>query len=294
MPFELPQELIASTGVDPQALSHESVQRYNSLGDLVKGHVELQEYRGRSMALPKPSSEPTEIDKWRTEVNDKLKGYGFGLSSTTDLAPASPDAYEFNLEGADPAALAANPAVKWFRNTAHEMGMSNDKANKFLAKYAGELVPMMAEMNKANDVKMIEAQAEVDKILGDKFKDELPARREESARAIQNLTLTGTIPELPDLLEGVSKSGDGWIANKNHPGFIALLSEVARMQQQDFGGDVSSRGMSQDGVAAKAEADDIMSNPQNPKHNLYWKSDKNTVDYVNGLYQKAFPGEVPL
>jgi hypothetical protein len=46
--------------------------------------------------------------------------------------------------------------------------------------------------------------------------------------------------------------------------------------------------------AALAEATDIMSNPQNPRHSSFIKNDQSTLDHVSALYKRAYPGEVNL
>ena len=46
--------------------------------------------------------------------------------------------------------------------------------------------------------------------------------------------------------------------------------------------------------AEQQEADDIIKNSDNPKHQLFWNSDKGTVAYVEALYQKAHPGETDI
>ena len=46
--------------------------------------------------------------------------------------------------------------------------------------------------------------------------------------------------------------------------------------------------------AALAEAQDIISNPQNPRHQSYQRGDKFTADHIDSLYKRAYPGEVSL
>ncbi len=290
MPLELPPD-IAST-IPPEIMSHESIGRYNSLPELMKGHVELQEYRGRSIGLPKAGED---VAKWQAETGEKLKGHGFSVSPLSEPPPQTPDAYDFKVEGVTPEQLKEDIGVNAFRKFAHEEGMSNAKANKYIEFYAKQVVPaLMAKLKDGApaEIEMIEGDDAVSKVLGERFKTEAPIRREERDKAITSLSQT--IPDLKDFLEGTAPNGKAWMANKDHPAMVQLLSEVARMQAQDFGGGVNGTASVEGASAAKKEADDIIGNKENPSYAKYWKGDKDTVEKVNKLYEKAHPGEITL
>jgi hypothetical protein len=290
MPLEFTPE-IAST-IPPEHLSHEAIQRYNSMPEFVKGHIEQREFISRAIALPKADSKPEDVQKWRQETGEKLKGHGFTVAPLTDLPPQSPDAYDFKIEGVTPEQIQGDKALTSFRSFAHKTGLNNATANALVEWYQKEAVPMLHEALKGQEVEIIEDDAQVEKILGERFKDETPLRREEFNRGVQ--ALSQTIPDLKDFLEGTAPNGKAWIANKNHPALVQLISEVARLQAQDFGGNVDGKTVTADGAAAKAEADDIIGNKANPKYEQYWKGDKTTVAHVEELYKKAHPGEVTL
>jgi len=293
MPLELPPD-IAST-IPPEIMSHESIGRYNSLPELMKGHVELQEYRGRSIGLPKPDSKPEDFQKWQAETSERLKGHGFTVSQLSEPPPQTPDAYDFKLEGVTPEQLKEDIGVKEFRAFAHENKMSNAQAQKYIDFYATKVVPALIAKLKDGapaEVEMIEGDEAVNKVLGERFKTEAPIRREERDKAITSLSQT--IPDLKDFLEGTAPNGKAWMANKDHPAMVQLLSEVARMQAQDFGGNVNGATNVEGATAAKKEADDIIGNKENVLYAKYWKGDKDTVEKVNKLYEKAHPGEITL
>lgn len=231
----LPEEI--SSQIPEDVRGHESLASINDIGTLAKSFVETKSFVGRSIQVPAKDSKPEDVERWAGETGAKIKDYGYTIAKLGDSAPEKPEAYEFKLDGVDPAKLKDDPQVNWFRGMAHELGLSNDKANKFLSKYATELVPKLAEAAKANQVEMIEDQSAVEKILGERFKGETRQTVELRDRAIQSLSKN--IPDLKRLLEGTSPSDDDnktWMANRNHPAMVALLSLVAKLQFQDFGG----------------------------------------------------------
>ena len=46
--------------------------------------------------------------------------------------------------------------------------------------------------------------------------------------------------------------------------------------------------------AARAEAEAIAKNPENPRYAGYWRGDTQVMDYLGGLYKKAFPDATPV
>jgi len=285
--LEFPPE-IAST-IPAEHLSHEAIQRYNSPADLIKGHLELQEYRGRSIALPKADSKPEDVAKWRTETGEKLKGHGFTVSALTEQPPEKPDGYDFKVEGVDPELVKSDAVVQAFRPWAHKNGINNATANAMIQFYAKEVVPMLAKkFNEAQGepVDMIEDAERTDKMLAERFKDDISQRREQAENAIKQMAMD--IPDLNDALEGYAPAGNGaFMPLKNHPAIIAAFALLGEKLQQDFGGHVNGSTMTLDAVAA-SEADAIRTDPTNGKYKLYHSNDPHTVEYVNNLYKKAY------
>lgn len=278
--------------------SDPGLQSFNDFGGLAKSYLETKSLVGSSIRLPAKDSKPEDVEKWHGETSAKLKDHGLTLTKLSDIPvgpPASPDAYEFKIEGVEPDVVKGDPVINSFRAFAHSKGLDNEKANGLVNWYLKDVVPMMkqagdeaaAEARKAAEVPYIDDPAEVDKILTSEFKDEVVSRRNDMDKAV--LQLVQKRPSIKDtLLEGTSPYGTPkrWIDNTNNPDIIWLLSEVGRMQQPDFGGNVTS-GLSPDGQAAQAEATDIQSNPSNPKYQLYRSGDPTTNAYVNSLLSKA-------
>lgn len=217
--------------------SDPGLQSFNDVGSLAKSYLETKSMVGRSIQLPAKESKPEDIEKWSGDVSAKLKDYGYTIAKPGEPPPKGPDAYEFKIEGVTPAQMNEDVGVKAFRTFAHKNGMSNAKAQEFVEFYAKEIVPKLYQEINAGAPEMIEDDAAVEKILTEKFQNETARRREDFNRGVTVLSRTN--PDLKDFLEGTSPYGSAWIANKNHPALIHLISEVARSQMQDFGGHVA-------------------------------------------------------
>lgn len=283
MPLELPPE-IAST-IPAEHLSHESIQRYSSPADLIKGHIELQDYRGRSIGLPKQGED---LNKWRSETGEKLKGHGFTVSPLAEQPPANPDAYDFKVEGVDPEHVKTDTIIKSFRPLAHKLGINNATANELIAWYNKDVAPILEQRFKGTlppEQDMIEEQDRIDKIHADEFGDKTDVVREQADRAIS--AMSKDIAGLTDAMEGYAPLGGGFIPVKQHPAMIKAFAMLGEKMQQDFGGNVNGSNVPVDSAAA-TEATDIMNNPNNAKHKLYRSGDPHTQQYVDNLLKKAY------
>ena len=80
------------------------------------------------------------------------------------------------------------------------------------------------------------------------------------------------------------------LALGDHPTIIKLIGLVAKMTQPDSAGFLGG-AQNQQMQDAEAEAKDIQNNKDNPKYQAYWAGRKDVVDYVNGLWEKAYPGQ---
>jgi hypothetical protein len=272
--------------------SDPGLQSFNDFGGLAKSYLETKSMVGRSIQLPGKDSKPEDVDKWAGETSAKLKDHGYVLNKPSDPAPASPDAYEFKVEGVAPEVIKADPILNEFRAFAHSKGMNNAMANDQLAFFQAKIMPLIQKnaQGQLESVDMVEEEGQINKIIEERFKGETVTRRSEYDRGI--LALSPVIPDLPDFLEGTAPYGKSWIPNKSHPAIIQLISEVGRMTGQDFGGNMNSNGNAVDHTAL-SEARDIQSNPDNAKYKLYRNNDRETVAYVNSLYEKAHgKGEV--
>jgi len=284
MPFELPPE-IAST-IPADQLAHPSVQKYDSIGDFVKGHLELDQYRGRSIALPNGESKPEEMDKWASEQSVKLKDRGYSISKLGELPPADPKDYVFKIDGVDEKVLNEDKLVAEFKPMAQKLGLSKAQAQGIVESFVKDVLPSMKEAQP----EFITGTA-VREIIDKAFPGETEATIENYVRSIEHLKMT--TPELPDLLNDSVVAYEGkTISLGDHPTMVKLISALAQATAQDFGGNVNGLAIvSKEGAALVQEAEDIIRNPSNSKHKLFQDGDKSTHEYVQGLYKKAYPGE---
>lgn len=283
----LPPELAATIPADLQ--SDKSIARYNSLPDLLKGHVELDSYRGRSIAMPNGEAKPEELDAWAGEQSAKLKDRGFTISKIGELAPADPTAYQFKVEGIDDTALAQDKVVETFRGVAHKLGLNQSQAQGMIEAFKKDLAPLMA----APEPEFITGQ-EVHQLIDKTFPGQTEAVVENYKRSIDHLKVN--LPDLPDiLLDGVATYEGKHIALGDHPTIVKLISELAKVTAQDFGGNLNGTAqLSKDGAALVADAQDIIKNPDNPKHKLYLSGDAATHAAIQDAFAKAYPGSVNI
>jgi hypothetical protein len=295
MPFELPAEIASQ--IPPEHLSHQSVQKYNSPAELLKGHIELDSYRGRSISLPNGEAKPEEIEKWRSDQNQKLKDRGLAIAPLKDLRgspPESPDKYEFKFpDGVKPEDIANDTVLKEYRAFAHSKGMSNQEAADLLNWFAEKAAPEIAKKFAPPEVDFVHGDS-VKTLMESVFKQETTQALDEYKKNVDILGVA--IPELKDALnEGVAPFGEKWMMLGDHPAVVKLVNHIAALTRPDFGGSVNSGvEMGKDQFALIEEANDIMRNPDNPKYKSYWASDPKTVEYVNSLYTRAHPGDVTI
>ena len=285
--FELPDDIKAD--IPAEHLQNEQIQRYNSVGDLIKGHIELNSLRGRSVALPADDAKPEDLDKWAQEHTEKLKGRGYAIAKLDSIRQPAPAEYQVEIEGVDPKVLAADEGVKKFSAFAKSKGMSQADFKDALQFYAKEIAPELA----GPKYETIEGDA-VHALLDKEFPNQRTVVVENYLKALDHLK--ATYPGLPDLVNTSVANYDGKvIALGDHPAFIKFLSDFAALTQPDFAGATVGGGvLTRDQAALVQQAEDIIKNPKNPKHDLYLKGDQSVHNEIQELYKRAYPGNVQI
>lgn len=284
MPFELPPEIAAT--VPAEYVSHPTMQRYNNLGDVFKSHIDLSSYQGRSIALPNGESRPEDVTKWVGDTSEKLKGHGFTIAKLSDQPPLTADAYEFKFDGVAPEVVKSDAVVGKFRAIAHQFGLNNQQAQGLVEAFGKDILPALIPP-KEKEPDYITGDA-AKQLVENVFKGETTQRVAEYKQAIS--ILKQTIPELPDLLnDGVIEIEPGRvIAFGDYPPMIKLLSEIGRMTQPDFGGNVM--GNTPAALDAQKEIDDIRNNEANPRNKLWKAGDRGTLAHLDSLYAQLTGG----
>lgn len=276
----LPPEVVQSL---PEELRSSSVvEKYNDIPSVIKAHRELESKMGNALWLPPENGEVKQEDvaKWRSEHLPKLAKRGF-----IELPPESPDKYQFEAPQVEGYTM-DEKTTQAFRALAHNQGLTTKQANALLAFDAERFKGAMA----ANaPVESEEAQ----RLFEAEFKDKAQEAWSTARAAVE--AVNGTlIPGFKDWLEGAKIADNGKIyAAGDHPRMIAMLSQLGQMLSEDHAGNFGKGAYAANPEAA-SEARDIMSNPNNAKHQLYAKGDKATVAYVTELLKKADPGAVNL
>lgn len=97
----LPEEVVNSF---PEEIRQDaSWQKFDDVGSVAKSYVELQKYRGSSIAIPDEKATPEDIEKWKGEHLPKL-----GARGIIDLPPSKLEDYRMpEIEGYMPDPKAA-------------------------------------------------------------------------------------------------------------------------------------------------------------------------------------------
>lgn len=216
--------------------SDPSLQSFNDVGSIAKSYLETKSMVGRSIQLPNGESKPEDFDKWASEQSVKLKDKGYAISKY-DPAPEKPDGYKFTVEGKSDEEVNADKGVQIWRKIAHEHGLSNKVANEIMNKWGKEFAPMFAEgLPKAPE--FIEGDG-----LKPMLEKEFPGHsvnivRQEFESGLKQLS--ADLPGLPDVLSEavVEVPGGKFVALRDHPVMMRLVTDVAKLKAQDFGGNI--------------------------------------------------------
>jgi hypothetical protein len=235
---------------------------------LIKSHVHLSRRLGNAINLPGKDAKPEEI------VALKQKLYQAGLFTAP---PDSADKYEVKAPETLP------HGVTWkdeysakAREFFHKNGFTSDQAKAALAFHT----ELMGEMAGG----MIADATMADATLRKEWGVDYDNNAEYAGRAAAKL-----YEQIPEAKAWMDKTGLG-----NHPALLKIFHWIGKNGEGDNGfmgaGDNAGAG----NLDAAQEANDIIRNPKNDKHDLFWKGDQATKDYVAGLMAKAHPGETTI
>ena len=216
--------------------------------------------------IPVKVNGPEGVQEWRKTHLPTL--YKSGL---LDAPPASPDEYGVVKPSDLPDGLAwDDDRAKRYATVLHKHGVPKAAVPELMQLHVESLLGALRALQTSVEEGMKTLRTE----HGDKFEE-----RAELAKR-----LTSAIFKTPEELAFFEETGLG-----NHPGFLSVLMRLAPFAAQDssvLAG--SSSGGALSGEDVRKEVADIMSNPQNPRNKLYWQRDKATLEYVEGLYKKAY------
>lgn len=234
------------------------------IGSVIKSLAHAQHKMGTAVNLPGKDAKPEDV----TAFKQKLIDSGVLPAPPKDVSfygTLKPEKLPDGLQWDDATASA-------FANTLLKHGASKELAQELLALH--EQVVMGQQ-------KMLATTAEEStKVLKAEFGDKYDEYFEAANRLAQAMFKT------EEEITFFNETGIG-----RSPSFLAPLMRLAPLAMQDSSFvDSLSKSMGEiTGHAALAEYTDIMSNPKNPMHEGYNKSDPNVMAHISELYRKAYP-----
>ena len=187
---------------------HKSLSHINDIGALAKSYVHAQQMIGADKVVL-PSKSATE-DEW-AEFYTKIG------------RPESPDGYQLQVEGLPEGAEPNQEMLDWFKQTAHQAGMTPQQAQHMLQAYNELTTNEFGMTQQQAEMRVAEVETELKREFGEAFDDKL---------ALAN----GVLAEFsnPDLAE--VQLADGTMLGDN-PEIIRLLANVGTYIQERVGED---------------------------------------------------------
>lgn len=235
----------------PELRNEKTLEKFKGPAELARSYVEIEKYRGRSVAIPGPDATPQEKDAFlarlgRPEAPDK---YVLPL-------PESPD-IDQNL-------------VSDFKTMAHKLGLTQDQLAGITSWYGQSPMGNPALASEAMQTKAVEVLRNE---WGGAYDYNLKVANAGVGYAERAWGLTG----LRDYLE---QTGQG-----NHPMFVKLFERLGKTTLESGGipRDAQTRNVLAP-EEAQAKINELMRTPE------YQKGDRAMVDEVQRLYQLKHNG----
>lgn len=230
-----------------------------SAGDFVASYRELERYQGNSIALPGPDAG----DQDWARIHDRLG------------RPETPENYDFgDLDGIDGRDKAQ---IDWFRQTSHDLGLSQKQAAELLARFSEFGAKRAAEDQAAESRAAAEAMAR----LHDEWGPEKHKNNALAERAIKALGLS------QDEVDALTAGPAGKVALSRAMARIApKLGEDRQVGKGANGGLELSR------ADARARIDAVYDDPDHPYHKASHPGHQAAVDTMRDYFLAADPGPV--
>jgi hypothetical protein len=269
----LPAELMVENGAEKTSYRDlPFVKESPDLGHFV--HKALENHKELGSRIPLRVTKPEEVEAWRKEHLPKL--YTAGI---LEKPPGSPDEYEIKRPDNIPEGLNWNEeGIKSLKEILHKHGVPKAAAADLVGLH-NSIIGNVQEVFKTS------REEGINKLKAE-FGPDYDKKMDQASR------LTGLIFKDAAEIDMLEKAG---IAN--HPAFIGVLMRLATFAEQDssFMQEMGRAGSNISGDQVRAEIADIMSNPNNARHKLYHSRDAATMEYIDGLYKKAYgTGQVTL
>lgn len=247
------------SSLPPELASQDTIKQIPDVPTLAKSYLDAQKEIGGRVRFPGKDAKPEE----RSAFTSKLREGGY-----LPVVPEKPDAYQINRPQEGPW---NDNWEKAAREVFHKMGYTQEQAAAAVSLHE----QMVAETIKAGK----ELEAANLEALKKQWGADYDTNAEFASRA-------------GALIFGSAEEAARHSGNSDPKWLNALVEVGKRLEGANGFAPAGSQGAG-NGDAAK-EMTDIIRNPQNPKYKLYWAGDQETVKYVNGLRDQAWPGETQI
>lgn len=235
----------------PELRNEKTLEKFKGPAELARSYVEIEKYRGRSVAIPGPDATAQEKDAFlarlgRPETPDKY----------TLPLPESPDVDQ-NLVGD-------------FKATAHRLGLTQEQLAGITSWYAASPMGNPALASEAMQTKAVE-------VLRNEWGGAFDHNIKVANAGVGYAERMSGAQGLRELLES---SGMG-----NHPTVVKLFQWIGKANSESGGipRDAQTRNVLGP-EEAQAKINELMRTPE------YQKGDRATVDEVQRLYQLKHNG----
>jgi len=260
-PQQTPTGPIVDMLGDNELKNDPSLQQVQSVEDLAKGYVHAQKLVGKDK-IPLPKDE-NDTDAW----NDVLKKLG---------RPNDPSEYQLPELSQDSNVQLPEGMDNWFKNKAHELGLTNKQARELWSGYISDVAENQAqEQIKRAQQEKEQAQAELKKEFGNAFDEKI----NDAKTALKQYDTDGSVTQ------ALEQSGLG-----NNPAVVKMLSQIGEAFREDKVGG-SAKSFSKTPEQAQSEIQELRMdknfmqqwlNPNETGHNA-------AVAKMSALYQEAYP-----
>lgn len=258
--------------------SDSSLEDIKDLDSLAKGYIHSQKMLGSSIRIPTEDSSPEAINDFYSKLQqvpgvvrlpDEDTPEAMGELFNKLGRPESFDKYEFkdNQAHIDPDKLTE------FKQTAHEMGLSNSQAQKLLGFY--EEAVLGPELQN-----FTESKEQGEALLKQQWGSDYTARMEGA-----KLSAAKYSEKHPEAMQQLINSPVG-----NNPAFIEILSDLAAgMSETEVvrGLNKAQYGMSSEEAMDKIQ--EILGNRDHAYHDASNPAHSAAVQKMQSLYGKAYP-----
>ena len=236
---------------------------------LIKSHIHLSRRTGSAINLPGKDAKPEEVNALKQRL------YDAGLFTAP---PQSADKYDLRAPERMPTGVKGwnEDWTKKSADTFHKLGITGDQATGLMALHTeimGEMAGGMIADATASDAK-----------LRKEWGADYEGNAEYAGRAATKL-----YEQIPEAKDWMDRTGLG-----NHPALLKIFQWIGKNGEGDNGFMGNGTDVTTGLANAEGEARDIINNPKNDKHELFWKGDQATKDLVAALMAKAHPGETTI